>query len=1121
MYFKSLEISGFKSFADKTLVEFPKGITAIVGPNGSGKSNIMDALRWVFGEQRASELRGDDMEDVIFSGSVSRRLAGFAQVSLTLDDVSPEISGKWGSMSELTVTRKIFRTGEREYLINGRKSRLKDIKEIFFDTGIGSKSISIIEQERVTKIVNSTPQELRYFLEETAGLVRYKERRKEAETRLKQTHENLIRISDIIAMLASDLERLAKQTADLNEYRRLKGIRTGLEKSSIAVAYGMSLKEEQNINTALDKNRSEITRLSALHGEKVTEEVAKIKLLEELFIKLKELRAQHDKAKSDLSSAESDIRHMTTSMQTAEQQKARLEEDIKQASARKEELELRLAKLTDGLDEMAGLVEEFTERLDEQRNTVSLCRSRVASLTDEQKDMSKAYIQNTQKLSECANRLSLKQAEINTSSGNIKRLQSELDSLHAEHGSLQGKVNGYRKTAAVIESELDTLKEEISHAKTAFEDRYRQYEHQRDICDDLSTQIKITAERIEFLRKEALSKSTGGNAGLELIERFGGKRYTDIDSSEESYLLYGDLLLFQEEQRSALLQYIQSTDISIRFCFNESVNASGKQGAEKLADRLYLQDGIYTRIGSDSQNLALMQLDERLKAAEKSLSEYEETLVIEVEKADLLKEDADESQSGYNIKAELIKTKERDYTAILTNLSHLEEQAARLIKNASVVEKEIELAKRASDGSLDEAKRLTQQHAKLTEEKEKLDEEREMLDERLEQANTELEDQRDEESHLARELARYTERENAMQADKKQLISDMQAAERSVATLHSRLDEIAHIFTPEWAQEYDKAVEQRDICARIVLEIADNVAVKERLQPEYEAQLTDVRTEINRINEQIHEHDKKLAQYEQKIDILKASMQALAAEMLDTHGERLDETWQNYFIDKTDQERIAADISAINQAIEGMGALNMAADEEYAAKSAQHDEQMAQMHDIEKAIDSLNGLISEIDDSTVSLFSETFAAVRKNFTDVFSRFFGSGTADLTLTEPDNLLATGVELIFSPPGKKISNKNLLSGGEKALAALTLLFALFLQKPTPFCFLDEVDAPLDDANAQKFIAMLRLLSNETQFVIITHKHLSMAAADSLYGITMQEGGVSSMLSVRLESGREQPA
>jgi chromosome segregation protein len=212
MHFKSLAIHGFKSFADKTLLEFPSGITAIVGPNGSGKSNVMDALRWVLGEQRAGELRGNDMEDVIFAGSVSRRPAGFAQVTLTLSDISAELSAKWGTLSELAVTRKIYRTGEREYLINGRRCRLKDIRELLMDTGVGARSISIIEQERVTRIVNSSPVELRYFLEETAGIVRYKERRKDAEVRLKQTQENMLRIKDILSVIDEDMKRLSAQT---------------------------------------------------------------------------------------------------------------------------------------------------------------------------------------------------------------------------------------------------------------------------------------------------------------------------------------------------------------------------------------------------------------------------------------------------------------------------------------------------------------------------------------------------------------------------------------------------------------------------------------------------------------------------------------------------------------------------------------------------------------------------------------------------------------------------------------------------------------------------------------------------------------------------------------------
>ncbi|MDR0453744.1 MAG: AAA family ATPase [Deferribacteraceae bacterium] len=1121
LQFRSIQIHGFKSFIEKTIIDFPKGITAIVGPNGSGKSNIMDAMRWVFGEQRASELRGGEMEDVIFAGSEKRRPAGFAEVALTMSDLPAEISGKWGTFSEITVTRKIYRTGEREYFINGKRCRLKDVRDIFFDTGLGARSISIIEQERVTKIVNSTPEELRYFLEETAGVTRYKERKKDAELRLRQTYDNLSRINDILSVMANSVEHLETQAKQVKRYRELKSQKEDFEKNLICLNYAKLVKDKELHTNAVSAYREETARL-------VTENQSRLKLetdmqndLDMSREKLKELRKLYGAAKDAFSKAEGDIARIDSSLGLAAKQQVQITEDLEINRLREKEILKRLKDTEIALNETNNLREEFAGRTQNCHKSVTEYKGKTERAQEEIKRLNGRHLDIIQQFTGCTNKMNLKYAEITNQKNIASRLKREQKELSEESSVVAARLEKGATDLAALERTLTELKKNAASAFNAVQNKERELDSLHKKRSAQEVELKTIVNQIDFLQKEINSKLSGGTQGRELIERFGGKPYIETTADGgDNFLLHSDIIVFNDMNKTGVLQEFSRSNFSMRFIFESDLPAiSADVGIVKVGDNLYLQGVIYRKIGGDDNRMALINLQQRLQKERNRKNlllaaiEDDEKIIAGV------RDEVAELQQNYRKKSGAIKTSELDYSSMLTGIAHLEERKQRMGRNIGVVDKEIALALSGAELAEKEAEELLKKQKFIEEKQRELESERSLIEKTLELLTKTLEEKREEYAAASRDFARYSERSRALEAENIQLKKESDNISFNIINLNARLNKITEIQSAEWIQERESALEKKNEASKQIISLSDSINRAESGQISAESGLAELRTALSGINNSLHEIDKKLSDQLNKAENIKTNMNALAQQMINNYGEEIAEVWQGYAGKAAGIKKIQEEITLVTAEIDALGPLNMAAEEEFETESQKYREQSAQRHDIEKSIDSINGLISEIDDSAAQIFQETFNAVRENFTAVFNRFFGRGEdsggfAELRLTEPENLLTTGVELSLTPPGKKINNKNLLSGGEKALAAMTLLFALFLQKPTPFCFLDEVDAPLDDANVAHFIAMVRSLADITQFVIITHKHQTMAASDTLYGVTMQEGGVSSMLSVELK-------
>ena len=1112
MQFKSMAVHGFKSFADKTVLEFPSGITAIVGPNGSGKSNIMDALRWVFGEQRASELRGGDMEDVIFAGSTSRRPAGFAQVGLTLSDISPETASKWGTLSELTVTRKIYRTGEREYFVNNRRCRLKDIRELFMDTGVGARSISIIEQERVTKIVNSSPEELRAFLEDTAGIVRYKERRRDAEARLKQTADNMARIKDILIMLEGDIERLKSQVALVERYKEMRNLRTELEKRIIAARYATHNKERTKHLKQAEEIKLKSASFVEEHSLLTNRETSILRHQEESRAVLKKLRNEHDALSAVLTSTGEELARLESERGSAKSMRAQTETDISAAKGRLESLDIRIEEAFTEREEVKVQAESFKKQLEELTGTLAEERERLSTLEKPLKETSSLFYSLTSRLTELNNKISLKEAENANNTGRKTRLEKELGELGAERKKAMSRVGELSAGISTAETALTSLKTEEEQAKTALAIKEKEFLSRQKELAELKTNQRLAKEQITFIEKERTAKSDTKEAESYLA-RAGGTLYRKLYEGNEGYILYNDLYIFDDDKKYAALAAAKEAVFSFRFVFKSDLPRLHESGPlVRLSDGLYHHGVLYKKAGRDDTGFVLLELEERLTAltAEHELlrtqvSEHEKLVSQVNEELQALKPDAERLLGE-------IRQLEIKLSTLKANFKNAEDETTRLARNITVVERELATLTQAEETAAGELLAMHSEHTVITEKRKIAEQERARLEEEKRQINMRSEKLLTEKNNVSHELARYSERAEALSRDYDRTTAEKTEAEQILVTLNDRLACLVDTESEHWLKGYEVCQTKRDDATKASLILTDRISKEEETRTEEESQLIEIRGQIDKVNASLREVDRSMGAADEKAEQAQEAMRELSALMQETVGENLEEVWETY-AKAGDLKKLETEKAELDNEIDNLGPLNMAAGAEYDEKTALLDSQTKQMTDIEASMANLSELISEIDESTVKMFEETFIAVQKNFSEVFTRFFGEGSAELKLTNPADMLTTGVELRVSPPGKRVSNNNLLSGGEKALAALTLLFALFLQKPTPFCFLDEVDAPLDDENAGRFINMLKLLATQTQFVVITHKHKTMAAADSLYGITMQEGGVSTVLSVEL--------
>jgi chromosome segregation protein len=1111
MKFKSLVVHGFKSFVDKTVIEFPGGITCVVGPNGSGKSNILDAIRWIFGEQSAKELRGADMDDVVFGGSQHRKPSGFAEVSLTLSELPENLTAKWGSFSEITVSRKHYITGDREYRINGKKCRLKDIREIFYDSGIGARSISIIEQGKVEKIISSTPEDLRAFFEETAGVMRFKERKKEAEKRLYQTKDNLSRVTDILAEIRAQLETLSVQSEKVKRYRDLASRQSALSKSIIYHRYVKSYSDLKEVLETVNKLKIELSGYTDKFSKLTSKETG---LASGLSGFRKEFNANNDRllaAETESGRAEADIRLLENEIEAAEKSKYSLHSDIDFLQEKMDELTERRVNVLETKSKMSEKLAEMQEKIDEFTEKISDYESIREDIKEEMFALDDQFLELSQRASDTRNAIFENETLLSRSEKDKERLITEKDESIKDSEFAVKNIESQTQDISRLETELETIADTLEHCT----DEYGNLKDEITACEtalsEKRLEIKSVTNRIDMLKQALDEESAGGDIKNAMSELEAQLLLPAL--SEKLIRELGDIIIIPAKNKDKITDVLKGIKQTVRFVYDTDVDALLKfaeQNTDSSSD-IIKYGYIYRKPGSDDKRENMIRLRKQIEGysldMERFLEQsavYENQLPDMVSRLEIIADKKDEL-------SEMKQTATLDLKDRQRNLEDTKAKYERMSRRASIIDSEIQNIDNEISRAKDKIDYLKEQNKELSASIAAKEEEKEAMQSKLEDIDNMYEDVRDELSSYRVELRGVQENMNAVTRELQFIDKDIDESSTKLTAAKNRLSQL---ITSDIVTLKENLEKRKNDFHDIIKKRHTLNDEKHRLDSqitETEKELDNLGREIDKMNlhikgieDEIFDAEKKTERYQTEVSV-----------QSEAFAEKFGGDIKDFEMDLTDFQpnKAKAELSSIERDIDSLGPLNMAAENEYIEISERNEFLTEQKNDLEQAVGSIYELIREMDENTSALFQETFNGVRKNFARVFSMLFGNGSCDLKLTDPNDVLNSGVEIFVQPPGKKLQNMNLLSGGEKAMSACTLLFALFLYRPTPFCFLDEIDAPLDDNNIDRFTKIVKTLSADTQFVIISHNQKTMAEADSLYGVTMQEPGVSKILSVTM--------
>jgi len=1184
VYLKRIEIAGFKSFADRTVIDFENGVTAVVGPNGSGKSNITEAIRWVLGEQSAKSLRGGKMPDIIFAGSEGRKPLNIAEVTVTLDNNDHYLALDF---SEISVTRRLKRTGESDFFINKQACRLKDIQDLFMDSGLGKESFSIISQGKVEAIFNSKPEDRRGIFEEAAGVLKYKQRKKKAEQKLFETEDNLNRVQDIIYELEEQLTPLAAQSEAAKQFLKLKA-----ELKEIDVHLTVSeIKASKNIWEAKTHELEAIATQLAQASKQVHR-------LEDQLI---HLRSKRNKLDEQIESQQQQLLQITEALKQTEGQKNVLIERSKHTSQTTAEYESSLAEISEkiayyrqelqelqtALDQKTAhkqtLKQEFQaaskevekynksskELMEELRSQYVEVMQEQANTTNDLKYLERQYQQETAKNQQSLAKHETLEAEM--AQALQEKEQLEQTKITAEQ-SLQQQLTEYaqlKEQLVAQQSQLDLRQKEMYQAMNRLQQAKARQKSLQEIQENyagfyqgvkavlknkrqLTGIVGAVAELIEVPQEYTLAVETAlGGAAQHIVvatEKDGQAGITFLKQQHSGRATFLPLTTIkprfittrvQENLQGApgfigvasdLVDYSEKVSNVIQNLLGVTILAADLTSANQLAKLVNYQyrvvslegdvmnpggsmTGGATKRGNQgslfSQTQELQTITEQLVRLKQQLQTAEKAVQKLTHEATATNQGLEELRSI----GEVSRLKQQELQNKLTNL---EATITRLTKEKRLFEYESKELHQFLTEYQARKTALTEKQTELTAEKERLNQELEQIDQEasqmelfkaqaLERLNKIQADQAVAAEQLAHltsqqqekqtQLDEYLARETALQQQLQQLSShssDHQVSEESLAL---QLEQLT-VKKAELQTSLEKNRHQRQQLQEQVDQMDEQLAEENKRQQQFLASQTQVEVQKNR--EEI------------KLDNLLQYLQ-------EEYSITFEAASQEYAAD-IEAEPAKIEVKRLKKEIECLGPVNLNAIEQYEQVDERYQFLVTQRDDLLNAKGQLFETMDEMDQEVKERFSEVFEAIRQQFKVVFPNMFGGGRAELVLTNPDDLLNTGIEIEAQPPGKKLQNLTLLSGGERALTAIALLFSIIRVRPVPFCVLDEVEAALDDANVARFGHYLSEFEDNTQFIVVTHRKGTMEAADVLYGVTMQESGVSKIVSVRLEDVKE---
>ena len=1161
MKLRRIDIQGFKSFRFKTGIEIGEGVTAVVGPNGCGKSNVVDAMRWAMGSQSPKDLRGRAMEDVIFAGSEQYPPHGFAEVSLTFENDRGDVPSEWREAPEIKVTRRLFRTGDSEYQMNGGRCRLRDIQNLFLGTGVGSReAYSIIEQGRIGFIVSARPEERRSIIEEAAGITRYKFQRKSAERRLEKSRENLRRIGDVLDEVQrqlGSLERQAKKAARwrvMSERRRILDIAAALARRDHAEAALKNANNELAQLQAEDRQRG-----IALQKAETELESAKV----ELAVRerqLSEATEEHFRTRARVDLLRNNVSHQEREHATLEQRRQVI------ATERSQQLELfeksteRLDSIRGSRDTLATELETVMAELASAEEGAKGARERRAAVETDDRSTRESL---TRLLGEAARvRAQLESAQTEETSIRSRR-EAAVASLETARSSHAAATEARDRAAVAVATSREKLEQAAAQADEARAREGRALENRTGAQEEhrsTTERLKATVARTQTL--EALLRSGEGyGAGVRrALDAVANGRLAGIgrpvvermrSDEERTTALIATLGPFAEalvaestEAAESLVRWARERDLRLSVVTLEEphqgpINGWGEarepipgwiahvlQETHQASDLfsegavprvatdgvLCPRSGVYV-LGSGAEAVeSVVQHTRELDEARAAKTRAEDAVV---QKRRLLRAAEDElegalqSRTNAESKAEEARLAHRQAGDALAEVERDFARAADQLRRYEQEEQELEGRAQAVTGRLGGLReRLEQLDAQVAEAQDKAaglsadraeaeDAERAASD-RVGSIRITVAEKRERLRGVESELERLSE--SAAGAQRRR-----QALEHESQQVAKRLDELSSELQNDRGQlgeaiEKSQALEvTRQTAQEAHTKASGLVRDREVARMEVRQAREAVLQKVQRAQLQTERARSELEHAEESI--AERFHLSVAVARRQTEGVEFD--------DEAKEE-----LATLVSRIERLGPVNPAAEEEYAEALERHDYLKEQRDDLLAAIADLETAIRKMDATSKQLFSETYDAVNERFQELFPRLFRGGKGRLELTDPENMLETGVEIVVQPPGKRLQSMNLMSGGEKALTAVALVFAIFQLKPTPFCLLDEVDAPLDDANVGRFTDMVKEMSDTSQFVIITHNKTTMEAASTLYGVTMEEPGVSKVVGVRLQ-------
>lgn len=1178
MFLTRLEIVGFKSFAERVTVDFVPGVTAVVGPNGSGKSNITDAIRWVLGEQSAKSLRGSKMEDVIFAGSASRKPLNFAEVTLILNNSQHVLQTEY---DEVSVTRRVYRSGDSEYLLNRQTCRLKDITELFMDSGLGKEAFSIISQGKVDEILNSKAEDRRAIFEETAGVLKYKQRKRKAEYKLIETDDNLSRVRDILHELEGRIEPLQIQASIARDY----------------LDFSSELKDREvnvtlfDMSEAMDKVATDNQSLATLQqqAEKIAEQ------RQNLSVKLTTLRNELAEKELVLDEKQDLVVHVSSDLerqegrklvllekeQNAHQQANKLQEAIDTAELEQAELENRQVQIATTLAEKQRV---HSETKSERKRLEQLLRTSGDELEAQIEQLKADYIEILNEEAALKNEQRMLEAQVEKQSFQWKRVEQEgltlkqdLQQAEEQEVSLRRVKEETEKSLELARERFKTSKNDVLHMTDTYESKrqvlFEGYQTlqglkaRRDSLEDLEAEFSGYFQGVRELLKlrdknempgvegavaelltippdyvHAIDTAIGGQAQHIVMQDAKSARqaiaYLKAKHLGRATFLPLDTMKPRFVQPNALRQAEQHADfvatantlvetaprfVSIRdHLLGHIVIAKSLKGANEIAKQLNFSYRVVTIEGDVvnpggsltggaskkqssvfTRKTELTKLISSVEKLERDLQKAEHAVQLVKEQKMAMEVDLETHRE----EGEKLRSKHQQFVSDWNAAVATAERLRDRYKNYSVQQQEQNSDHKEAQQRIEA---ITKQLAKFATSGKELTSQIDELSNLKSQSVKQRDTIQNQLGELLTKSAVVSEQIQQLERDQQATLNSMEKARTQIATWKNEL---------EWYQQDTEGHSLPDVEKQIEVlkvqkqQLGEEIVTLRSGRQQLHQSIRVLEIEEGRVGEDQQNTAIQLEKLQLQINQRQETIRS-GHELLEDRYETTYEEARTAFTQPEDLEKERAKIRLLKKSIDELGPVNLSAIDEFEQVKERYDFLHEQREDLLAAKETLHEAISEMDIEMTERFSTTFFAIQEHFRSVFRKLFGGGQADLVLTDPTNMLETGIEIVAQPPGKKLQNLSLLSGGERALTAIALLFAILQTRPVPFCILDEVEAALDEANVVRYSNYLQQFSGDTQFIVITHRKGTMEGADVLYGVTMQESGVSKLVSVKLE-------